>query len=102
MQILDSICKFTVEKLIPTLKEAADPISKRIFCSVTITKTKKELIIKRVRNMSEGELDEIMKKNHPLGFIGVHIYNRESKLEKIIDAVNKMNDSEINEIIMNS
>lgn len=102
MPILDSTCKFMVEKLIPTLKDAADPISKRVFCSVTSTKKKKELIIKRVRNMSEGELDDIMKKNHPLGFIGVHIYNRESKLEKIIDAVIKMNDSEINEIIMNN
>ena len=102
MQILDNLCKFAVEKLIPTLKDAAMPISKSVFCSVTSTKKKKELIIKRVRDMSEGELDEIIKKNHPLGFIGVHIYNHESKLEKIIDAVNKMNDSEINEIIINS
>jgi hypothetical protein len=102
MKIIDSVCKFMVEKIIPTVKEAAAPISKSIFCSVTSTKTKKELIIKRVRIMSEEELDEIIRKNHPLGFIGAHIYSRKSKLEKIIAAINKMGDSEINEIIMNS
>jgi hypothetical protein len=102
MQVLDNLCKFMVTKLVPTLKDAAMPIAKRVFCSVVSTKNKKELVIKQIRNMSEVELDEIIKKNHPLGFVGVHIYSRQTKLEKIIDAVNKMDDSEVNELIINS
>jgi hypothetical protein len=102
MNKLDSISKFIVEKLVPAVKEAAVPISKSIFCSFASTKKKKELVISRVRKMSEEELDEIIKKNHPLGFLGVYIYSREAKVEKIIEAINKMSDAEINEIIMNS
>jgi hypothetical protein len=102
MKLLDNLNKFVTNKVVPVLKDASMPIAKSIFCKITSTEKKKELVIKKVRDMSEEELDEIMRKNHPLGFIGVHIYSREVKLEKIIDAVNKMDDSEINEIIMNS
>lgn len=102
MHILDDVCRFMVEKAVPTLKEVGTPIAKRVFCNVTSTEKKKELVIKQIKKMSEEELDKIIKKNHPLGFIGVHILSREAKLEKVIDAINKMNDSEINDIIMSS
>lgn len=89
--------KAVLDALDVTMKTA-----KTILCIVTNTEKKKELVIRRLSIMSEEELDMVIKRNHPLGFIGVLLYDHQTKLEKAVEAIRNMNDSEINRVIINS